>query len=117
MPGRGNDSSFIGIKPRESGSRGYQQGEIRLGDKRYRTEAEAAKRKTAEKRGVYSGSTRTRDRRQPESQEQLQHLKKGDRKTLRVHKYWGEYHVNNHRRWPRGNEKSERTYNAYRCIF
>ena len=117
MPARGNDNNFIENKPRESGSRGYQQVEIRLGDKRVRTEAEAANRKTAEKRGICSGSTRTRDRRQPESQEQLQHLEKGDWKTLRDYKDWGEYHVNNHRRWPRGNEKSERTYRAYGCIF
>ena len=51
---------FIGSKLRESGSRGYQQGETRLGDKRDRTEDGARKRKTSEKRDIFSGDIRTR---------------------------------------------------------
>ena len=100
MPGgaRGKDKRLIWNKLRESGSRRYQPEETRLDEKRDRTEV--GNRKTAEKRDIFSGGTRTRDRRQPENQEQLQHLENGDWKTLRDRKGWGKVHVNNHRRWP-----------------
>ena len=96
--GGGNDKVSLEIKPDKT--RGYQQREKRLGDKRDRTEAEAGNRKTAEKRDNFSGDIRTRVRRQPGSQEQLQHAENGDCKTLWDHKDWGENHVNNHHRRP-----------------
>ena len=96
---RGKEIRLNGNKTRESGSRGYQQGETKFGDKRDRTVAEVRNRKTADKRDFFSGGTRTRDRRQPESEEQLQHLENGNLKSLRDHKDLCEDQVNNHHRW------------------
>ena len=52
---RGRETRLNGNKTRESGSRG----QTRLGDKGDQTVAEVRNRKTADKREIFSGGTRT----------------------------------------------------------
>ena len=120
MP-RGSSKKFTGDKPRESGSRGYYQSETRVGDKEDQTKSEAGNRKTAKKTDAFSGKVRTRHSRKSKGQEQLHHLENRNWKTLRDKKDWGENHLSNHHRRPRGNKESERTKglktDAQRCIY